>query len=166
MSLQIFPLLFVLISWAFFSLVFYQTGFFEYLLRFYVHFLQISQLGLQELATFGFSFCFWLVPFHEGSKMISKTSRPYGKFFTVVKLSAMLQILLSCIPLLAIPLMKRMSISLFHDMTDLRKGENRLVYNFFKNLRQKDIPRVKKSNVKWKCEKDIVQNYSVTGNLE
>ena len=62
----------------------YQTVFFEYLLRFYVHFLQISLLGLQEVATFDFSSCFWLVPFHEGSKMISKTSRRYCKFFAVV----------------------------------------------------------------------------------
>ena len=58
--------------------------FFEYMLRFYVHFLQISLLGLQEVATFDFSSCFWLVPFHEGSKMISKTSRRYCKFFAVV----------------------------------------------------------------------------------
>ena len=62
----------------------YQTVFFEYLLRFYIHFLQISLLGLQEVATFDFSSCFWLVPFHEGSKMISKTSRRYCKFFAVV----------------------------------------------------------------------------------
>ena len=61
----------------------YQTVFFEYLLRFYVHFLQISLLGLQEVATFNFSSCFFLlVPFHEGSEMISlKTWRRYCKFF-------------------------------------------------------------------------------------
>ena len=54
---------------------------FEYLLRFCVHFLQISLLGLQEVATFDFSSCVWLVPFHEGSR---KTSRRYCKFFAVV----------------------------------------------------------------------------------
>ena len=62
----------------------YQAVFFECLLRFYFHFLQISLLGLQEVATFDFSSCFWLVPFHEGSKMISKTSSRYCKFFAVV----------------------------------------------------------------------------------
>ena len=31
-------------------------------------------------------------------------------------------------------------------------------------MRRKAIPREKKSNVNWKCE--VVQNYSVTGNLE
>ena len=41
MSLQIFPLLFLLISWAFFFRFRYDTVFFEYLLRFYVHFLQL-----------------------------------------------------------------------------------------------------------------------------
>ena len=58
--------------------------FFEYLLRFYVHFLQVSLLGLQEVTTFDFLSCFWLAPFHEGSKMIFKTSRLYSEFFTVV----------------------------------------------------------------------------------
>ena len=62
----------------------YQAVFFECLLRFYFHFLQISLLGLQEVATFDFSSCFWLVPVHEGSKMISETSRRYCKFFAVV----------------------------------------------------------------------------------
>ena len=42
MSLQFFPLLFFLIFWASFFHFRYQTVFFEYLLRFYVHFLQIS----------------------------------------------------------------------------------------------------------------------------
>ena len=41
-------------------------------------------VGLQEVASFDFSLCFWLVPFYEGSKMISKTSRSYCKFFAVV----------------------------------------------------------------------------------
>ena len=35
----------------------YQTFFFEYLLRFYLHFLQISLLGLQEVTIFDFSSC-------------------------------------------------------------------------------------------------------------
>ena len=55
-------------------------------------------------------------------------------------------------------------------MIDLKKGENkRLDYKLFKTWRRKAIPRVKKSSVKWKCEKEIVyllHNYSVTGNLE
>ena len=54
-------------------------------------------------------------------------------------------------------------------MIDLRKGENKsLVYKLFKTWPRKTIaiPRVKKSSVKWKCEKEIVHlvhNYSVTG---
>ena len=50
-----------------------------------------------------------------------------------------------------------------------RKGYNkRLVYQLFKTSRRNVsyIPRVKKSSVKWKCEKEIVHlvhNYSVTG---
>ena len=66
-----------------FFLFWYQTAFFECLFRLYVHFLQIS-LGLQEVATFDFPSCFWLVPFHEGNKMLSKASRCYCKFFAVV----------------------------------------------------------------------------------
>ena len=66
----------------------------------------------------------------------------------------------------AIPLIIRMSFSLFHDMTDLKRGGDRLVYKLFISWRQKAMPRVKKSNAKWKCEKEIVHNYSVTGNLE
>ena len=50
-------------------------------------------------------------------------------------------------------------------MVDLRKGGNkRLVYKLFKSWPRK--ARVKKSSVKWKCEKEIVHmvhNYSVTG---
>ena len=61
-----------------------QTVFFAYLLQLYVYFLQISLLGLQEAATLDFLSCFWLVPFHEGSKMISKNSRRYCKFFAFV----------------------------------------------------------------------------------
>ena len=53
----------------------YQTVFFEYLLRFYVHFFRISLLGFQEVATFDFSSWFWLAPFHEGGKMISLRPR-------------------------------------------------------------------------------------------
>ena len=41
-------------------------------------------VGLQEVASFDFSSFFWLVPFHEGSKMIPKTSRSYCKFSAVV----------------------------------------------------------------------------------
>ena len=50
-------------------------------------------------------------------------------------------------------------------MIDLRKGRNKtLAYKLFKAWPRK--ARVKKSNVKWKCEKDIVHvvhKYSVTG---
>ena len=38
-----------------------------------------------------------------------------------------------------------------------RKGENRFVYSLFKTWRRKSIPRVKISNEKWKCEKEIAQ---------
>ena len=54
-------------------------------------------------------------------------------------------------------------------MIDLKKGENeRLVYKLFKTWPRKIIavPRVRKSSVKWKCEKEIVHlvhKYSVTG---
>ena len=37
---------------------------------------------------------------------------------------------------------------------------------FFKTWRQKAMSILKKSSVKWKCEKQIVYNYLVTGNLE
>ena len=75
--------------------------------------------------------------------------------------------LLSNIHLLAIPLIIRMSFSLLNDMIDLKKEENRkLVRKLFKTWRRKAIPRVKKSCIKWKCEKEIVHNYLVTGNLE
>ena len=87
-------------------------------------FLQISLQGLQEVASFYFSSCFLLVPFHELSKMISMSSRRYFKFFTVFlsyRLYSRLPDLLSYIPLLAIPLVIRMFFSIFHDMIDLRK---------------------------------------------
>ena len=51
-------------------------------------------------------------------------------------------------------------------MIGLGMGENRFVYSLFKTWRRKAIPRVKKSNVKLKYEKEIVQNYSVIGKLE
>ena len=79
---------FLFICWAFF-----KQSFFEYLLPFYVHFLQIS---VQEVVYFQrdlhpldpyllFLSCFWLVLFHEGSKMISNASPRYCKFFEVVQ---------------------------------------------------------------------------------
>ena len=61
---------FLELSWFRFR---YQTVLFEYLLWFYIRFLQISLLGLQEVACCCLS-CFWLAPFYESSKMISKTS--------------------------------------------------------------------------------------------
>ena len=82
-SLEIFPFIFFLFLELSYFRFRYHAVFFKYLLQFYVHFLQFSLLGLQEVATFDFSSCFWLVPFHEGSKMISKTSRRYCKFFAV-----------------------------------------------------------------------------------
>ena len=70
--------------------------------------------------------------------------------------------LLSNIPLLAISLIRRMSLSLFHDMIDLKEGGNRrLVYKLFKTWRQKAIPRVERSSEKWECEKEV-RNYLVT----
>ena len=51
----------------------YQTVFFEYLLRFYVHFLQISLLGLQEVVTFDFSPVFDLYLF---MKVVKWSLRP------------------------------------------------------------------------------------------
>ena len=69
---------------------------------------------------------------------------------------ALLPDLLSNLPLLAISLIKRMSLSLLHEVTDLRKGENRKhFYKSFKTWRQKVIPKVKKSSVKCKYEKEI-----------
>ena len=83
----------------YFSRFRYKTVLFEYLLWFYVHFLQIVLESLQMLldfrepftsccSTFDYSPCVWLVPFHEGSKMISKTSRPYCKFLPVFQVIA------------------------------------------------------------------------------
>ena len=60
--------------------------------------------------------------------------------------------------------MIKISFSLFHDMIDLRKTDSFTV--FFKTWRRKAIPREKKSNVKLKYEKEIVQNYSDIGKLE
>ena len=42
---------------------------------------------------------------------------------------------------------------LIHVMIDPRTEKNRFVYSLFKTWRRKAIPRVKKSNVKWKCGK-------------
>ena len=76
--------------------------------------------------------CFWLAPFHEGSKMISKTSRHYSKFFLVVQViryilpygfSFPISRFTSNVPLLAISLIIRMSLSLFDDMMDLEYQE-------------------------------------------
>ena len=49
-------------------------------------------------------------------------------------------------------------------MIDLRKTDSFTV--FFKTWRRKAVPREKKSNVKLKYEKEIVQNYSDIGKLE
>ena len=67
--------------------------------------------------------------------MISKTWRHYCKFFAVAQVIGYILVLaplslpldlLSNIPLLAIPLIIRMSFSLFHDMLDWRKGEKQI----------------------------------------
>ena len=69
---------------------------------------------------------------------------------------SLLSDLLSKIPLFAILLIIRMSFSIFPKMIDLRKGENRkLGYKLFKPWQRKAIPKVKKSSVKWKYEKEI-----------
>ena len=69
---------------------------------------------------------------------------------------SLLSDLLSKIPLFAILLIIRMSFSFFPKMIDLRKGENRkLGYKLFKPWQRKAIPKVKKSSVKWKYEKEI-----------
>ena len=136
------------LSVAFFSILelsffcfWYQTIFFDYLLWFYVYVLQISLFRLQEVAYFQRALhlpgpYLWLLALlltwkycHEVSKMISKTSRRSCKFFAVFwKLLAILchmaslslfPPLLSNIPLLAIPVIKWMSFSLFPEMIDL-----------------------------------------------
>ena len=67
--------------------------------------------------------------------MISKTWRHYCKFFAVVQVIRYILVLgplflpldlLSNIPLLAIPLITRMSFFLFHEMVDRRKGEKEI----------------------------------------
>ena len=66
------------------------------------------------------------------------------------------QDLLSNIPLLVILLIIWMSFSLFHDMADLTKVQNkRLVYKLFKTWWRNSIASVYKSSVKWKWEKEI-----------
>ena len=84
MFLQIFPLLFFLISWVLLFSFSISDGLFW-----------VSASVLRSLSSNLFVrssrscylwllSCFWLVPFHEGSKMISKTSHRYCKFFADV----------------------------------------------------------------------------------
>ena len=124
----------------------YQTVFFEYLLWFYIHFLQIS---ITSSRSYSFSDA------SSSPRPVALTSPilfDLHLFMTVVKWSApffaviqvigyilllvllfLPQDLLSNIPLLVILLIIWMSFSLFHDMTDLTKVKNkRLVYKLFK----------------------------------
>ena len=113
----------------------------RFLSLFLVFAIRLNFLGICFRSTFtffkslDFSSCFWLAPFNEGSKMISKTWRHYCKFFAVAQVIGYILVLaplslpldlLSNIPLLAIPLIIRMSFSLFHDMLDRRKGEKQI----------------------------------------
>ena len=124
----------------------YQTVFFEYLLWFYIHFLQIS---ITSSRSYSFSDA------SSSPRPVALTSPllfDLHLFMTVVKWSvpffAVIQVigyilllvllflpqdLLSNIPLLFILLIMWMSFSLFHEMTDLKKVKNkRLVYKLFK----------------------------------
>ena len=103
--------------------------FFKYLLRFHVHFLQIFLLGLQEVTTFDFSSRFWLVPFHEGSKMISKTSCRTAISSQLFKLSAIFPTsrFTFIYTLVRHSYHHKNVIFFIHNMIDLRKGGSRLV---------------------------------------
>ena len=136
----------------------YQTVFSEYLLPFFVHFLPISLLGLHEVATFDFLSSFYLYLFMKAVKWSLRPRAVTANSSQLFKLSAIFLTsnLLSYIPLLVIPLVIRMSFSLFPNMIELRRGK-RFVYSLFRTWWWNVIPRAKKSNVKWKREKEIVQ---------
>ena len=72
---------FLFLEPSFFSFQ-YQTVFFEYMLRFYTHFLQISLLGLSVNCYHWLLVLFLTCIF--SWRTISKTSRRYCKFFAVV----------------------------------------------------------------------------------
>ena len=156
LSFQIFPFFFFLISWAFSFFFQYQTVFFEYLLWFYIHFLQISitssrscsfsdasssprPVALTSPLLFDLHLFMtvvkWSVPFFAVIQVIG--------YILLLVLLFLPQDLLSNIPLLFILLIMWMSFSLFHEMTDLKKVKNkRLVYKLFKTWRQNAIASV------------------------
>ena len=86
------------------------------------------------------SYYFWLLVLLTSLRPHTVTANS-SQLFKSYRLYCLFPDLLSSIPLLAIPLITRMSFSLFHDMIDLRKGGNRFVYSLFKTLRRKAIPR-------------------------
>ena len=125
---------FVSICWAFF-----KQSFFEYLLPFYVHFLQISVQEVvyfqRDLHLLDRTFCsclvFDLYFFMRVVKWSLRLRPVTANFSKLFKLSAVfchmanlpqLPDLISNIPMLAIPSFTIMSFSLFHDMIELWKG--------------------------------------------
>ena len=169
MSLQIFPLLFFLFLELSFFRFRYQTVFFDYLLWFYVHFLQISLLDLHKVATFDFPSCFWLVPFMKVVKWSLRPCAVTGNSWQLFKLLAIFPASrFTFIYTLArhSPHHKNVLFLIPRHDRPIGRGGNRFVHSLFKTWWRKVTPREKKLNVRWKCEKEIVQNYSVTGNLE
>ena len=138
--------------------------FFEYLLRFYILFLQISLLGLQEVATLTSRLVFDLYLF---MKVVKWSLRPRAVTANSLpfKLSAIFPTFrFTFIYTLACHSSHHKNVHFLIPRHDRPKEGGKTVYKLFKTWRRKAIPREKKSNVKWKCE--VVQNYSVTGNLE
>ena len=86
------------------------------------------------------SYYFWLLVLLTSLRPRTVTANS-SQLFKSYRLYCLFPDLLSSIPLFDIPLITRMSFSLFHDMIDLRKGGNRFVYSLFKTLRRKAIPR-------------------------
>ena len=58
-----------------------------------------------------------------------------------------------------------MSFSLSHDMIDVGKGKTKDKFTIFLKLGRKAIPRIKKSSVKCKCEKEIVHQKQSPGGV-
>ena len=86
------------------------------------------------------SYYFWLLVLLTSLRPRTVTANS-SQLFKSYQLYCLLPDLLSSIPLFAIPLIIRVSFSLFDDMIDLRKGGNRFVYSLFKTLRRKAITR-------------------------
>ena len=93
--------------------------------------------------------------------MISKTSHRYGSFFPTSTFTFKYT--------LARNFSHHMNVLYLIPRHDRPKegGKQKISLQVVQNMATKDyIPRVKKSSVKWKCEKEIVHlvhNYSVTG---